>query len=168
MKDLTELLNVRHQTTVFSCGKDNLDNYIKNRAIKEVKTQRTACFVALKENSQKIKSFYTLSNANLPLDAVPITIRRKLPKSFRAVSVVLLKRLAVDQQDQKEGLGKMMLLEALKRSSETSKTIGSFAVVVHPKNKEAENFFSQYGFIKLWGSSKMFIAMKTIRQLFVA
>jgi hypothetical protein len=55
----------------------------------------------------------------------------------------------------------------LKRSYEISQEIGSFAVVVDPIDEEAEKFYEKYDFIKLPDSGKMFISMKTLRQLFV-
>lgn len=63
-------------------------------------------------------------------------------------------------------MGKQILVDALKRSYELSKTIGSFAVVVDPLDQDAEDFYQKYGFIKLPDSGKMFLPMKTIRQLF--
>ena len=60
----------------------------------------------------------------------------------------------------------MILIDAINRSFELSKTIGSFAVVVDPIDKDAERFYDKYGFIKLPDSGKMFLPMRTIRQLF--
>jgi hypothetical protein len=47
-----------------------------------------------------------------------------------------------------------------------SKEIGSFAVVVDPIDQEAELFYEKYDFIKLPDSKKMFIAIKTLKELF--
>lgn len=60
----------------------------------------------------------------------------------------------------------MILIDALKRSYEIAKTIGSVAVVVDPIDQDAEGFYTKYGFIKLPDSRKMFLPMKTINQLF--
>jgi len=38
--------------------------------------------------------------------------------------------------------------------------------IVHPIDKKAEKFYEEYGFQKLSDSGKMFLAMKTIDQLF--
>jgi hypothetical protein len=71
-------------------------------------------------------------------------------------------RLAVDTRFQGIGLGKLLLIDALFRSYEISKSIGSFAVVVDPLNEEAERFYPKYGFILLPDSCKMFLPMKTV------
>jgi hypothetical protein len=75
-------------------------------------------------------------------------------------------RLAVENRFKGQGVGKLILIDALKRSWEIAKTIGSYAVVVDPIDQDAENFYFKYGFIKLPDSGKMFISMKTIDQLF--
>jgi len=75
--------------------------------------------------------------------------------------------LAVDKIYQGQGIGKILLVDALKRSYELSKQIGSFAVIVDPLDKDAELFYLKYGFIKLPDSGKMFLTMKIIDQLFM-
>jgi len=51
--------------------------------------------------------------------------------------------LAVDVKQQGKGYGKILLVDALKRSHETSKEIGSFAVVVDPIDDSAEGFYKR-------------------------
>ena len=80
--------------------------------------------------------------------------------------MILLGRLAVDYRFQGNGVGKLLLIDSLKRCHETSKSIGAFAVIVDPLDNNAERFYHKYGFIKLEDSGKMFLPMKTINQLF--
>jgi GNAT superfamily N-acetyltransferase len=74
--------------------------------------------------------------------------------------------LAIDKNYQGKGIGKILLIDALKRSYEISQKVGSFAVVVDPIDKEAEDFYTKFDFIKLPDSQKMFIAIKTLEILF--
>jgi hypothetical protein len=60
----------------------------------------------------------------------------------------------------------MLLIDALSRCYEISKSVESFAVVVDPLDEEAENFYTKYGFILLPDSCKMFLPMETVRKLF--
>ena len=60
----------------------------------------------------------------------------------------------------------MLLIDALSRCYEISKSVGSFAVVVDPLDEEAERFYTKYGFILLPDSHKMFLPMKTVGKLF--
>ena len=74
--------------------------------------------------------------------------------------------MAIDANFQGKGVGKLLLIDALRRSYEISKSIGSFAVVVDPIDKDAEQFYAKYGSIKLPDSGKMFLPMNTIKTLF--
>lgn len=166
MSQLSEPLNSTHKKLDFSCGKEMLDTYIQKQANQDVKRKLSACFVINEPETNLIKGYYTLSNNSIPSELIPDQIRKKLPKTYELIPTTLLGRLAIDNRFQGQGIGKLILIDALKRSYEISKTIGSFAVVVDPIDQDAENFYSKYGFIKLPDSGKMFLPMKTISQLF--
>jgi len=166
MSQISEPLNSKHSKSDFSCGKEMLDNYLHKQANQDIKRKLSVCFVIKEVETDLIKGYYTLSNNSIPLELVPNEIRKKLPRSYEAIPTTLLGRLAIDNKFQGQGMGKLILVDALKRSYELSKTIGSFAVVVDPIDKDAERFYDKYGFIKLPDSGKMFLPMKTIGQLF--
>lgn len=166
MGQLSEPLSSAHKKADFSCGKEMLDRYLHRQANQDVKRKLSTCFVVNDEKTNLIKGYYTLSNNSIPLELVPSQIQKKLPKSYKSIPTTLLGRLAIDNRFQGQGVGKLMLMDALKRSYEIAKTIGSFAVVVDPIDQDAENFYDKYGFVKLPDSGKMFLPMKTINKLF--
>lgn len=166
MSQISEPLNSTHEKSAFACGKEMLDDYLHKQANQDVKRKLSACFVIRDGQTDLIKGYYTLSNNSIPLEVIPDEIRKKLPKSYKTIPTTLLGRLAIDHNYQGQGIGKLLLIDALKRSYELSKSIGSFAVIVDPLDSEAERFYEKYGFIKLPDSKKMFLPIKTIEQLF--
>lgn len=125
----------------------------------------TAVFVMAESGT--IKGYYSLSSNSVKRELVPETILKKLPKSYHNLPATLLGRLAVDIQFKGQGLGRLLLIDALKRSYDNSKTSsGSMAVVVDPLDDEAIKFYRKFGFIELADSKKMFMAMRTISKLF--
>ena len=166
MKYFCRILEKKHRKKEFSCGKEMLDSYIKNQAGQDIRRKLSACFVLNDEEKQLIKAYYTLSNSSIPLDIIPEIISDKLPAAYKSIPVTLLGRLAVDSRYQKQGIGNMILIDALKRSYDASKEIGSFAVIVDPIDREAERFYIAFGFIILPDSGKMFLPMKTVKELF--
>lgn len=163
---MIELLGVKHNRENFDCGKELLNNYLKTQARQDIKRKLSACFVLSEVGTNIIKGYYTLSNNSIPLTSFPDKIQKKLPQSYGSIPATLLGRLAIDINYQGNGIGKILLIDALKRAYETSLIIGSFALVVDPIDKEAEQFYQKYGFIKLPDSGKMFIATKTLSELF--
>ena len=163
---MIELLDKKHNRNDFDCGKEFLNNYLKNQAGQDQKRKLSACFVLFEPETNAIQGYYTLSNNSIPLSHFPENIQKKLPKSYLSIPTTLLGRLAIDLKEQGKGIGKILLIDALKRSYETSQEIGSFAVVVDPIDKEAEMFYEKYDFIKLPDSEKMIIATKTLKELF--
>ena len=166
MSYLTKILDSLSDRKSFCCGKPSLDHYIHEQVGQDIRRKLAVCFI-VSDNENRIKGFYTLSNDSIPMNEIPEVYKMKFPKSYDHLPVTLLGRLAVDRQYQGSGLGKLLLVDALKRSHEVSlKSIGSIAVIVSPLDAEAENFYQKYGFVKLPDSGKMFLPMKTISLLF--
>lgn len=147
----TQNLSSNHRKKEFSCGKEALDNYIQKQASQDIRRKLSACFVITDEDPSLIQGYYTLSNSGIPSESIPAT---------------LLGRLALDLRFRGKGLGRLLLVDALKRCYDASLNIASFAVIVDPIDAGAEEFYSNFGFIKLPDSGKMFLPMKTIALLF--
>lgn len=165
MEFLTVPLDPSHKKQGFTCGNELLDRYLQKQAKQDVKRKLSACFILADEEGQ-IKGYYTLSNAGIAKQDVPEDVQKKLPPSYQSLPVTLLGRLAVSENFQGQGLGSLLLIDALKRSYIVSEQIDSMAVIVDPIDEQATKFYQKYGFILLPTSGKMFLPMKTIGGLF--
>ncbi|MEA3446068.1 MAG: GNAT family N-acetyltransferase [Bacteroidota bacterium] len=107
----------------------------------------------------------------IPLDSkhelIPESFRKKLPQSYLSIPTILLGHLAIDKKYQAQGIGKALLIDALKRCFDISNSIGAFTVIVNPLDNQAELFYKKYAFVKLPDSGKMFLPMKTIKELLI-
>ena len=158
------MLNSSLNKKGFKCGKVMLDNYLHTQASQDVK--RKLCVVFAMFEDTTIKGYYTLSNASIPSELMPEGVKKKMPGSYKALPVTLLGRLAIDEKFKGQGLGGIILLDALKRSYEiASQSLGSIGVVVDPLDSEALAFYEKFGFIILPDSGKMFLPMADIAQL---
>lgn len=165
MSYLTILLKTTHEKAKFFCGKAELDNYIQKQAKQDVKGKVSACFV-LSADDKEIKGYYTLSNGSIPRSQIPESIVKHLPK-YKDLPVTLLGRLAVDNKFQGQNIGKLLLIDALKRSFDAAlSSTASMAVIVDPIDQNTTDFYKKYGFISLSDSTRMFIPMQTVEQLF--
>jgi GNAT superfamily N-acetyltransferase len=159
-----DLLNSSLNKKDFKCGKEMLDNYLHTQASQDVR--RKLCVVFAMFEGTIIKGYYTLSNASIPAEMIPEGIKKMMPRSYQALPVTLLGRLAIDKKFSGQGLGGILLLDALKRSYKiASQSLGSIGVIVDPLDTEALAFYEKFGFIILPDSGKMFMPMADIAQL---
>lgn len=158
------VLATSHDRKRFACGVPELDGYLQRQASQDLK-RRLAVTYVLAESGGRIAGYYTLSNFSIELTELPEKMAGKLP--YPRIPAVLIGRLAIDQDFQGRGIGERLLMDALNRSTEQSRAMASWAVVVHAKNESAANFYLNYGFIPFPGSSlHLFLPMKTIAALF--
>jgi GNAT superfamily N-acetyltransferase len=166
MSYLTVPLNTSHNKKNFNCGKELLDHYLHTQAKQDVRRKLSVCFI-LESEENNVKGYYTLSSTAIPRELLPEDFKRKLPPSYNDLPATLLGRLAIDNLYKGQGLGESLLLDALKRSYDTSvNSIGSMAVIVDPIDEEAITFYKKYDFLLLPDSGKMFLPMETITLLF--
>ena len=164
MKLPTKLLEKKYDKKSFDCGYSLLNDYLKTQARQDVDRDLSACFV-LVDDADIISGYYTLSANSVKRDDLPDDLLKKLPRSYQDLPVVLLGRLAIDKKSQGKGYGSSLLIDALKRCYEISKSLGTIAIIVDPIDEKAQNFYERYGFIILPTSKKIFLPMKTIKEL---
>jgi hypothetical protein len=148
----------------FRCGVEQLDVYLRERAGQDMRRRAAAVFVLVRDDQpQRIAGYYTLSSASIVLEALPDEVARKLPR-YPLVPAVLIGRLARDVGF--PGVGKLLLLDALKRALRHSEQVAAAVVLVDAKDDAARRFYARYGFRQIPQSPhRMFLAMKTVEQL---
>lgn len=72
----------------------------------------------------------------------------------RSIPIVLLGRLAVDEEFAGQGLGYSLLRHASTRALEAAETIGIHAVLVHAINDEVVPFYTRFGFTPFPGEQR--------------
>lgn len=160
-----EKLKSSHVRKSFTCGIDSLDDYIQKQATQDERRHISVTYILHNTELNTIAGFYTLSSTTIESKYLSDEITRKLP-NYPLIPATLIGRLAIDKSYQGKKLGEILLMDALHRSYESSKTIASFAVVVEAINKEAVRFYKKYGFIDFIAHEKLlYIAMKTVKNL---
>ena len=152
-----------HRREDFSCESPELTDFLRTRARKEAKSRASACFVLVPvADAGHIAGFYTLSATTIELGKLPVELAKKLPR-YPLVPATLLGRLARASTFKGQGIGELLMVDALKRAYESSSIIGSVAVVVDPKDEHAAKFYGAFGFQPLDGQ-KMFLPMKAVSE----
>src|SRR3990167_9701112 len=160
-----EKLKSSHVRKSFTCGIDSLDAYIQTQATQDERRHISVTYVLHDAELNTVAGFYTLSSTTIESKYLSDEVIRKLP-NYPLIPATLIDRLAIDKNYQGKSLGELLLMDALHRSYESSKTVASFAVVVEAINKAAAQFYKKYGFIDFIAQKHLFsMAMKTIKNM---
>jgi len=156
-----EPLNANHDRSDFSCGVEALDHYLQKQARQDVKRRISRIFaVAVPDNPTKVMGYYTLSTLSVELNHLPEKLHRKLPK--HPVPSALIGRLAVSKTAQGNGIGKMLLVDAIKRTLAVGEQIAIYAMIVDAIDDNAVGFYVQFGFTRLSDEGpRLFLPLKS-------
>jgi predicted GNAT family N-acyltransferase len=155
----------KHDRTLFNCGDNSLDDYIKTRASQELKKRVSTPFVLTDSPDCQVLGYYCLSSYAIAMVEIEASTAKKLPR-YPLLPAILIGRLAVDSGHQGKLYGKRLLLDALKRSCDISRQVATIAVVVDAKGDDAVSFYRRYGFAEFQTDPlKLYILMESIEKL---
>ncbi len=162
----------RHCRESFSSGKAELDRFLKDQASRhmEVEISRTYLLPTsnpLENGKLGIRAFYTIAPSTVSKRNFPRKEENKLP--LYPVPVLLIAQLAVHQDHQHTGIGKVTLVAALRKAHSIAKEAAFHSVVVDCLDQDARGFYEKFGFKELCihnGRVRLFLPMGTVKQLF--
>ena len=157
-------LGPAHDRSAFDCGQPKLDDWLKYRAGQFDRRDLSRTFVATRPGEFLALGYYALSTHRVVYEVLPSGQSKGLPRLD--VPVVLLGRLAVDQSVQGQGLGSLLLLDALRRAMQISEHVGIRAVEVEAIDEAARSFYLKFGFRPLMDDPRhLLMPMHEIRKL---
>jgi ribosomal protein S18 acetylase RimI-like enzyme len=136
-----EPLNAAHELDAFASSNDQLNDWLKRRALaNEGRTSRTYV-VAL---GKRVVGYYTLASGGVARATLPKRLQRGTPDT---IPVVVLGRLATDRAFEGRGIGRAMLREAVARTIAAAEEIGVRCLIVHAIDDAALGFYLRNGFL---------------------
>jgi len=137
-----EELNRDHDVSGFVCGRESLDDWLKNRALKSNAAGDSRVFVVC-DDALEVVGYYAISAGSVGRDNAVGKIKRNAPDP---IPMALIGRLAVRNDLQGQGIGPALLRDAILRISQASQHIGVRGVLVHALDEEAARFYVRMGF----------------------
>lgn len=138
-------LGLAHILSAFHCGEAVLDEWLRNRGLKNQSLGAARTFVVCQEGSSQVVGFYSLATGSVTHSISPGSLRRNMPDP---IPVIILARLAVDKRFHGKGLGADLLRDAILRICHVAENIGVRAVMVHALSDSAKQFYLHHGFIQ--------------------
>jgi GNAT superfamily N-acetyltransferase len=133
-----------HDRQGFDCGRQELNDWLRQVARQHQEKGLSKTFVAIREEEPGcICGYYALTLAQLENRHLPEAWRKKLP---RRIPGVRLGRLAVDQRYQGKKLGELLLVDALVRAGRIYREAGGIGLFVDAIDEETAGYYRRFGF----------------------
>lgn len=135
-------LDASHQLDGFDCGKSALNDWLTRHARQAQASGSAKTYVVAED--ERIAGYFSLTVGQIDTLEAPDRARKGMGNY--PIPVVILARLAVSLSHQGRGIGIGMLQEAIRRTLAISDQAGVRAVLTHPIDEEAAQFYLRFGF----------------------
>ena len=137
-------LTGRHDRSAFESASAQLDAWLRQSAQQHQRRGISKTFVAVAADApSRIFGFYALTACEVLTAELPQVLAKKLP---RKIPGIRLGRLAVDCSMQGQGLGELLLMDAIERARRVLEHVGVHALFVDAKDERAAAFYRKYAF----------------------
>lgn len=126
----------------FSCGEPSLDVWLREQAVAAT-ARRTARTWVWVDEGGAVVGYYALAAHKVARVALPNKIGRGGPAEIPAV---LLARLALAESLRGQGLGAVLVADALDRVVDATRTVAARLVVVDALHEPVARFYESLGF----------------------
>jgi len=135
----------RHDVRAFSCGEPSLDSWLREQAVPATARRTARTWVCVDEDGLVV-GYYALAAHKVARGDLPSRIGRGGPVEIPAV---LLARLALSQPLRGQGLGAVLVADALQRVVDATQTVAARLVVVDALHEPVARFYESLGFRRL-------------------
>lgn len=148
----------------FDCGNEVLNHYLRAIARQHNKKGISRTFVLVDSSQpQTIIGFVTLALCEIRAVQLPNKWSKKYPATIAGVK---LARLAVDKKYQRQGIGEILMVEAMKRALIIADNAGVIGLFVDAKDEAAKKYYQRYDFVSLSDNPlSMFLPLATIGKI---
>lgn len=154
-----EPLTGHHDRSWFDCGVPALDTWLQQIAPQHQRKGISRTFVAVPLDEPSVQTwqrggyddigpasilgFHALAAAVVLVENLPPALAKSYP---RQIPVTRLGRLATRQDLQGQGLGRLLLADAIQRTRAAAQAVGSAGIFVDAKDEVAARFYRHFGF----------------------
>lgn len=158
-----EEISKRHNRSKFDCGVPALNQYLKNTARQHLIKGISRTFVLTDDASpSETIGFFTLAFCEILAKELPSKYAKKYPQRVPGAK---LARLAVSKKHQRQGIGALMLANAIERALVISKNMGVIGIFVDAKDESAKKYYEQFGFLTFPDNQgTLFLPLNKLRE----
>jgi GNAT superfamily N-acetyltransferase len=153
-----ERLGREHPRRRFQCGQRMVDDGLATKALTH-QTKHLSVTKVLIDEAGAIAGYYTLATGQVDFSELPAEASKHLPR--RILPVAVLAWLGVDGRRRGNGLGSLLLAQALRDCWEAGNTFPFVAVILDCVDASAKAFYRHWDFAELPGHRlRLFLSAK--------
>ncbi len=161
----------RHDRSAFSCGIDQVDNYFRKTANKLFKANNIRLYVMVSPEGD-VAGFYSINAHSVHYEDLPKRFARTRP-SHGQIPAAFISMIGRDLRYRGEGIGDLLLADALMRIARASQSVGIAVVKLDVldcgdpvRTERRKALYAKYGFQPLQDHPlRMFLPLATVREL---
>lgn len=155
------LIAEEHDVRQFDCGKQDVNDWLRKRALKNTKKGYSSAYVACNE-AGVVLAYHSLTAGALPRSEMPRKLRHGTP---RQVPTVLLGQLGVDKSLQGRGIGRHLFADAAFRAVNQARTASGFHLFTVRSHPDTVGFYEALGMRRFNADSdEMFITLVDLTE----
>lgn len=158
-----EPLRREHPLKKFRCGQQQVEDWLAKQALQS-QEKNLSVTRALIGEQDVIAGYYTIAMGQVDFSDLPADIAKQLPR--RALPVAVLAWLGVSETHQKQGLGRLLLAQALADCYRAGQTFAFVAVILDCVDDAAKAFYQRFDFAELPGHPyRLFLPAKQLEAM---
>jgi hypothetical protein len=138
-------LDASHAVNELRSGEQSLDDWLRKHALANQLVHSSRTFVLVEPGSPHVWGYYSLTVASVQRQEASKGARSGMPQAYD-IPAVLLARLARDEKRKYEGLGPLLLADAVLRTIRMSQNAGIRVLAVHAINEKARAWYLEHDF----------------------
>jgi GNAT superfamily N-acetyltransferase len=161
-----ERLQRQHPRRNFTCGQHQVDDWLKSKALQNQDKHLSATKVLL-DAAGAIASYYTLATGQVDFGDLPAESAKRLPK--RMLPAAMLAWHGVNTEHRTQGLGRLLLAQALRDCYDAGQTFAFIAVILDCVDDAAKAFYQKWDFTELPGHPyRLFLSWAYLEAMITA
>ncbi|WP_322759964.1 GNAT family N-acetyltransferase [Frankia sp. Cr2] len=159
-----EPLDGSHRLADFDCGSDAQTVWLRRSAMLAHSSGTSRVWVVRRRKDEGVAGFYALATGQVMHSNVPRRVAQGTGR--HPIPVIVLTRLAVDLQDQGHGLGRALVVDALRRTAAAADLVGIRALLIHAEDDDARSFYLRLAAFEPSPTDALhlFLLMKDLRR----
>jgi len=143
-----ERLDRSHPRKAFTSGQAQVDDWLATKALQN-QDKHLAATRVLVDDAGAIAGYYTLATGQVDFGDLPPALAKRLPR--RMLPVAILAWLGVTTVRRGQGLGRLLLAQALRDCHEAGQTFAFVAVILDCVDDASKAFYQHFDFVELPG-----------------